>query len=208
VNALPELSTCPHCGGQTRLDPSAQYRWVCAACGGPRIPGSTEPSKALSSARVAAMTAFGWSAGSIVLAMIGVAGGALASIVAMASGAAGATIGVVALLLFVLAWRASTSAAARRKEARSSVDDAWREAILAKLRSGGDGTTAATLAKEMRIDEAEADRLLTELSADDRVRVDVGEGHVHYRVDGPPPPLEEEREHEDENEERARGERA
>jgi len=50
---LGELGACPHCGGQTRLEPSPTLRWVCGACGGARVPG-LEPHVLARDLRIAA----------------------------------------------------------------------------------------------------------------------------------------------------------
>jgi hypothetical protein len=185
---MPELTACPHCGGKTVMAHDTRLRWVCAACGGPRIPGAPGHARAVGSAlaraRVAQTAGFAWGAGALVLALTALMGTALAAILWGASHVAGGTLGALAAALLGFAWRASSRAGGRRREAKRELDAAWRDGALALLRARGGDATAAELAEEMRVDEADADALLTELGGHDRVRVEIGdEGTVRYRAE-------------------------
>jgi hypothetical protein len=183
VELRTDLSECPHCRGKTAIQPDARLRWVCAACGGPRVPGGPTKSRALAKARVAQAAAFGWGAGAIALAVAGALAAGLAALLWAAAASAGIAVGVVSALMLLFAWRASARAGARRKELAASVEDAWREGARAILAARGRDTTPAQLAEAMQIDEGDADELLTSLAAHDEARVAIGSGDVKYRVE-------------------------
>jgi hypothetical protein len=184
VELRTDLSDCPHCGGKTALVADPRLRWVCAACGGPRVPGGPPKSRALAKARVAQAAAFGWSAGAIALAIGGALSAGLAALLAGVALSFGIAVGLVSLLMLVFAWRASARAGQRRKEISLSIEDAWRDAARAVLAKRGRDTTAAQLAEVMQIDEGEADDLLTSLAAHDEARVAIESGEVKFRIEG------------------------
>jgi hypothetical protein len=196
VELRTDLTECPHCHGKTALQPDARLRWVCAACGGPRVPGGPLKSRALARARVAQAAAFGWSAGAIALAVSGAFTAGLAALLFGPAMSLGIAIGVVGALMLLFAWRASARAGARRKELAASIEDAWREGARAILAQRGRDTTPAQLAEAMQIDEGEADELLTSLAAHDEARIAIDGGDVKYRIQRESEEAEEEEEDE------------
>jgi hypothetical protein len=176
------LTLCPHCGGTTVVLPDPRFRWVCGACGGPRVPGAPGKNAALARARVAQAAAFGWGAGSIALAVTGALTSGMAALLWAASHGIGIGVAVLAALFLVFAWRASSRAGARRTEAAQAAKDGWREGARSIVLAHGRTMTATELAREMQTDEAEADELLTEIAANDEVRREIGDGDVRFRV--------------------------
>jgi ribosomal protein S27AE len=183
MNATPELALCPHCGGMTVLAPDPRFRWVCGACGGPRVPGAPGKNAALAQARAALAAAFGWGAGAIALALTGALTAGLAALLFMVSQGLGIAIGVLAAVFLLFAWRSSARAGKRRAEAADAVKRGWREGARAILTARGRNTTAAQLAAIMQVDTETADELLTELAAHDEARMDIDDGSVKYRID-------------------------
>ncbi len=164
---------------------SPRFRWVCGVCGGPRVPGSSGKNAPLARARVAQTAAFGWSAGAIALAMTGALTSGMAALLWTAVPTLGVVVGVVGALFLLFAWRSSARAGKRRKDADDAVKEGWRQAVRSILATDGRQTTAAALARQMRIEEAEADELLTDLAAHDELRVDIDDGSVRFRVPKP-----------------------
>jgi hypothetical protein len=162
----------------------AKLRWVCGACGGPRVPGASGKNAALTRARAAQAAAFGWSGGSIALALTGALTSGMAALLWTAAlHGLGAAIGVLGAIFLLFAWRASARAGVRRREATEAVAEGWREGARSILAARGRDTTAADLAVAMQIEEAEAEELLNALAAQDEVRLDVGDGgELRYRV--------------------------
>ncbi len=177
-------NTCPHCGAvarSTRRDASAP--WVCAVCGGPRIPGDAGGASARESLRRAKhlgvqslrsrASALLWSLTAVSL--------LLPSIFAT-SLVLGALLGVVAAGCALLALRASM----RSRRARIASEEASSEAWLAateEVARGSRGITAHDLASRLQIAEGQAERLLARLAVDDRTYVEVsGDAEVRYSV--------------------------
>ncbi len=126
---------------------------------------------------------FGWSAGSLVLAVSGAMTAGLAALLWVASPTLGIVVGTLAALVLLFAWRAAARAGARRREAKQATREGWRAAALQVLRARARDTSTAELADQLRIDERAADRLLTELSARDEAHIDIEDGTVKYRVE-------------------------
>ena len=183
MNASPELALCPHCGGMTVLAADPRYRWVCGACGGPRVPGASGKSAALARARAAQAAAFGWGAGAIALALTGALTAGLAALLFMVSQGLGIGIGVMAAMFLLFGWRSSARAGKRRREAADAVKQGWREGAKVILTTRGRDTTAAQLAAIMQVDTETADELLTDLAAHEEARIDIDDGNVKFRID-------------------------
>ncbi len=184
----PGLSLCPHCGGMTVVLPDPRFRWVCGACGGPRVPGAAGKNAPLARARVAQAAAFGWGAGSIALAFTGALTSGMAALLWTASHGLGGGIGVLGAIFLVFAWRASARAGARRSDAAREVKAGWREGARTILAARGGNMTAAELAREMRIEPPEADELLTDLAAHDEAHLEIDDGDVRFRIEPPAAP--------------------
>ena len=179
---------CPHCGGQTRLEESARFRWVCAVCGGPRIPVKDERAhsqgekESLRSAHLAAKRAFGWRMAATGLGLTGAIVAALGLIFTGAHAVVGLFILGVALAFIVFAMRFAASARRELTSAKLGVFAAWGMVGEALLRLNGQ-LTAKEIAALMQTTEGDAERMMTVLSADSRVRVDLGDdADLRYRV--------------------------
>ena len=183
-------NVCPHCGATARVEPKAFgtiTRWVCAMCGGPRIPGGfggDESKNALREAKTLLGGATRAKARAIAWTILAV----LATLVVLAASAKEALLATIALSLMaivpaILAVRARGQGTKRKENADAALDRAWlaaAEEIAAKSKKG---VTAKELGKALQIDEARADKLLTQLAVHDKTRIDVGDdAEVRYSV--------------------------
>lgn len=182
VPTLGEHDRCPHCGGLTLIQEDELLHWVCAVCGGPRIPrekGDTPDEDIDRSLKKAgdlrtqgiAWRLTGWAAAFI--AALG-AGGAIVMFsysiaVAIILGALGLGLGVAAL-----GWR--SRGATRLQDATRAWEKAWDLEIERLLAKGS--LTPKQIAKKLKIDEEYIDKHIARLSATDRVRVDVHPGEL------------------------------
>jgi hypothetical protein len=185
-----EGNRCPHCGATARAEPKVEgtiTRWVCAMCGGPRIPGGfggDEAKNALREAKTLFSGATRAKARSIAWWILAV----LATLVVALVSAKEALLATIALSLMaivpaVLGLRARGQASKRIENGNGALDRAWlaaAEEIAAKHKAG---ITAKELGKALSIDEARADQLLTQLAVHDRTRIDVrDDAEVVYSV--------------------------
>lgn len=175
-----EPGACPHCGATGHLERHVVLRWVCAVCGGPRLPGVPSPPAREASAlrrsfaewrgkQTRGVAAAGLTGLGVVL-----AGGAVAGLLAGAL-AAPAVLGAAAVVAAVGGAGSRAKARARAKAARGAVDEAWDGAVARALDTAGRHLTAAELATALRLEEPEAEELLGRLAAGDRVRVHLGD---------------------------------
>ena len=156
-------------------------------CGGPRVPGGfggDESKNALREAKTLFGGATRAKARSIAWSILAV----LAALVVMAASAKEVFLATLALSLMaivpaILGLRANGQAKKRKENGDAALDRAWlaaAEEIAAKHRNG---VTAKELGKTLQIDEARADKLLTQLAVHDKTRIDVGEdAEVRYSV--------------------------
>jgi hypothetical protein len=161
-------------------------------CGGPRIPGGlggeaartalTEQKRWLGAARLASVSTVLRGAFAAVATLVALAIHP-ASIVAKAIAFA---IAVVPLVLAVVSRARAT--AARERAARAS-DEAWHAAAEDAAARRPGGIRASELATALGIEVDHADRLLTQLAAHDRTRVDIGDD-AEIRYSTAPPELE------------------
>lgn len=183
--AVPELGEhdrCPHCGGLTVLQEDSELLWVCAVCGGPRIPQekgdtlSEDAVRALKKANDQRTSAVAWRltswAGAFVAAL-GIGGAAVLVSYSIATAVILGAIGVIAALAAV-GWRRRSSA--RRDVAQQAWERAWEKEIEDLLHKGT--LTAKQIAKKLKIEEEEVEKIVARLSATDRVRIDVGPGEL------------------------------
>lgn len=186
-----ELSPCPHCGAAARTEASASLRWRCAVCGGPLVP--TEAGVARSNAELphlvrsqrARAMALGWTAAAFMLVAVALMAAGAGLLVWFASHAAAIVLAVLATAAAAIAAGSARRARARRKDARVELDAAWERVAREVLKARGGETTAADLAKAMQTDEEHAEHLLSALSVEGRVRVDVrDDAELAYRVEG------------------------
>ena len=183
---MASVATCPHCGASARFDPSPALLFCCAVCGGPVVPCDaprTHPDAELAhlvTAQRARAMALGWTAGALVLALscVFVASIALLLLAVQARPSA-AILAVVALGAAALGTVAGGRARAQRRRVRESLDLAWQRAaedVLATRGARGlEVMRPPELAAVLQTTEAHAERLLSVLSAEGRVRVHVGE---------------------------------
>jgi len=181
---------CPHCGAQARMEEHAELRWVCAVCGGPRVPvedaaahSDRERTELLRAGRAKKM-AFAYRMFGIGLSLTGTL---LAGL-----GAALATVHVpVALVLIAFAVAALTAgityvrrANKQREEAKKAVFEAWESVAesLLQARAGANGgeVTGEQIAREMHTSVEDVERMMSFLSVDDRVRIVVKDAELVY----------------------------
>lgn len=185
-----EGGTCPHCGGLTRVEEHPRFRFVCAACGGPRI--AAPDRRALEGPRVVEelrrangtrRAAFTWRVAATAL-------GACGTLVALLGAAlAAASIPVaVALLALTVGLFAPAIVFARRarrlsNDALRQVFVAWESAAYALVHAearDGNVPSGAELAKGLGTTEADVERMMTLLNVDDRVRIEVKDAEIRY----------------------------
>jgi hypothetical protein len=188
-----EALRCPHCRAIADLETCDVLHFACAICGGARIP-TDDAALVRSNAELDLLKQAGrartvggvWKIGAAVTGGFGVlAAMVLALVVAVAHPGTLATIAaaVVAAAPFVFAALAWGHAAARTKEAASTVDQAWHLVVAELARAHGGEIDAAAVAKAMRISQAGADRLLATMSAKSLLAGSVtSEGALRYRL--------------------------
>lgn len=188
----PELTQCPHCNAKARILADERFRWVCGACGSPRVP-SPDPkahseaekqhlqqaAKLVTQARLArvggSLTGLGATAIAflVLLALFVVHANPIFSILMIG----------LSVFLSVLTFSFGRSARAKIDEAKTEVTYAWQLVAEALLHLHGRALTAAELGTMMRTTEADAERVLTLLSVDDKVRSVVSEdAQLRYLV--------------------------
>ena len=181
-----ELHRCPHCGAVARTEKRSDSTFVCAVCGGPRIPGDVGGDDA-NNALLEAKTALGGATRAKARGVAWTILAIIATLVVLAATKAALTASLVLLALAIVpaffAVRARSQASKRKETADAAIEKAWLAAaheIAAKKRSG---ITAEELGKALSIDAARADKLLTELAVHDKTRIDVGDdAEVRYSV--------------------------
>jgi hypothetical protein len=166
-----EGNRCPNCGATARAEPKVQgthTSWVCAMCGGPRIPGGAggaDAANALREAKTlfdgatrARARAIAWT----ILAVLGT----LVVAAASAKEALAATLVLLSLAIVpaLLALRARSQGTSRKENAQAALERAWLAAAEEIATRAKHGVTAKELAKALAIDEARADKLLTLLA--------------------------------------------
>lgn len=181
------MDTCPLCGATAGCSLDPEFRYRCDVCGGPRVPlhaprkrrGAKELAalKRAETARKSRAKSRGGAiaAGLSAIGIIGMLG--LAGIVSLVAGwnlglwiflAGLFTVGPLAALTAWLARRASE----RSKEIPIAIDEAWMAAATDVVEQSSTPVTAESLAKALRIEEAQAEELLALLEASDLVRPD------------------------------------
>jgi hypothetical protein len=182
---MASVATCPHCGASARFDPNPALLFCCGVCGGPVIPcdaprahPDAELAHLVAAQRARAM-ALGWGAGALVLALSCVFVAAMAwLLVAVQAHASAAILAVVALGAAALGAVAGGRARTQRRRVRESLDLAWQRAaedVLATRGARGlvQALRPSELAATLRTSEPHAERLLSALSAEGRIRVQV-----------------------------------
>jgi hypothetical protein len=187
--ATGEANRCPHCQAIARVEPRGdgkRLRWVCGACGGPRMPGGLGAEAArtpLREARGSETRATRARAGFWVFALMA----AFFTLVAVAAWPAALFWKLfflaTAVVPAVLAMRARGRAGRADAAAHEALDRAWLAAAEDVAKQSKSGVTVAELAARLKIDPGRADHLLTQLAVHDRTRIDVGDdAEVRYSV--------------------------
>ncbi len=182
-----EENRCPACGAFARVDRDPVLRFVCAVCGAPRIGGkakqSEDTNRAIAAAGKAKRSAFAWRAGSWALGIPAAFALILAAVLAPQSFLASGILIAGGVFLAIFSARASRTARTERKKLMSAWNEAWENATLALLAKQGDKQlTAEDVGKELDLPTADAEALLTTLSAQSsvRVRIDEDEAKLTY----------------------------
>jgi hypothetical protein len=183
-----EINRCPHCQAVARIERKAPGTWVCAVCGGPRLPsglGGALGVEALAEERTARafatkLRASAWVWGAVALIA------AFAVTLAWPASLVGKLIALaIAIAPTLLALRAGSKVSAEATRAEAAHERALLAAAHALAATKPDGITAAELAARLELPEPRADALLTELAVHERTRVDVGDdAEVRYSVTG------------------------
>ncbi|MBX3186640.1 MAG: hypothetical protein KF819_06480 [Labilithrix sp.] len=180
----------------------ARLKWVCGVCGGPRTPGGLGGEAALAPLREAKAHG-GRATRARAASWLFIVMATFMTLVAAAAWPAALTAKILLLALALtpalLAARARARASKADAASEAAMEGAWLAAAEDFATRAKKGVTPAELAKALKIDEARADRLLTELAASDRTRVDVDDDEVRFSVRPSPAkiripsePLEEE----------------
>ena len=182
-----EDKTCPHCGARAHREASARFRWVCGACGGPRL--ATKDISALSDERVlrelrkadaARKHAFARRVLATGLAATGTLVAVLGAVLAGASMFVSMALLAIAIGFFLPAVIMGRAARRFSKEAQRSTFAAWEAAAELVLRSAGRDLSGPELAQLLGTDEADVERMMSFLSADNRARIDVAGAELVY----------------------------
>ena len=184
-----ELSSCPHCAAQARIVADERFRWVCGTCGGPRVPvadarfHSDLEARHLKQAVVYTNQARLTRVGATITGL----GAAFFGVIAIAIGFAHFSplvpFSFLVLSLFASMLTIVMGVSARKKIdlAKENVTSAWEAVAELVLRAQRNPITALDLAQTMKTDEGDAERILTLLSVDDRVRAEVTqEAQIRY----------------------------
>jgi hypothetical protein len=184
---------CPHCRAIADLERSDVLRFACSICGGARIPmddtalvRSNTELDLLRQAGRARTAGWVWRVGAAVTGAFGVlAAVVLAFVVEVAQPSTLATIAaaVVVAVPFVSAAYAWQHGKIRTSEAASTVDQAWWMVVGELAKAHGGEIDAGTVAKAMRIDPTQADRILAAMSARSLLAGSISpEGALSYRL--------------------------
>ncbi|EYF04422.1 zinc ribbon domain-containing protein [Chondromyces apiculatus] len=194
------MDLCPHCGATSGVTADAELRFRCDVCGGPRIPPS--PRGARSGSEVPALrkaqeAVSGRSRGRAGAVAGGILLGADVLFLILWLIIAGAGLGFFLASLFTFvplalftAW-AVARARARGREIEPALDAAWLAAATDVAARSEDTLTTRDLARDLKIEQAQAEELMALLEVSDVVRSSVtSDGDMVYsqrlRVGGVP----------------------
>lgn len=181
-----ESNRCPHCNGIARLEPKGPGHWVCAICGGPRLPGGLggeAAAKALREEKAARSAGTRGRAGAWALGLVAALFTAMVALAWPAALALKVVMTLVALAPALLAVRSGARVAGATRDADAAHERALLAAAQALAAAKPEGVTAKELGERLAIDEARADALLTQLAVHDQTRIDVGDdAEVRYSV--------------------------
>lgn len=186
-----EHHKCPFCGIVAAPQQHPQLRFVCPACGAPRIPVPTnvEPSKAMTdaladvrsarSSRAVWRVAGGLTGAFGVLALLLFAGVLAIASPALVPALAG---GLITAIPFIFAALALINAGRRDQQVKSSLDAAWIEAARSLAETKGT-ITPRQLRESFGLEESDARQLAARLGAHHEVTTDVtDEGELALSV--------------------------
>jgi hypothetical protein len=190
---LDEHHRCPHCHAVAELEISADARFVCAVCGGARIPiddpAIPRSSEQIELLKVATLARSGRAAWRVVAFVVGGFGVFSLLVLWLAIAVADPPLpaSLVASLAVLAPFGFATYAwlRARRHAARlePALEQAWVFAARDIARARGGEIDARTLAKLTRIGERDADRLLSRMSAENLLTSSVtSEGSLQYTL--------------------------
>jgi hypothetical protein len=191
--ALGEHQRCPHCHAIADVEISPEARFVCAVCGGVRIPiddpaivRSPETIDLLRRATVARSARAIWRIVAAAVVGFGVFSVLVLWLVVdvahpiFAGAAVGALAALVPFAFGALSWKKSVE---RGAELAPLLDKAWMAAATDIARARGDKLDAPALAKITRISEATADQILSRMSAESVLSSSVtSEGGLQYTL--------------------------
>ncbi len=190
---LGEHHRCPHCHAIAGVEPSPEARFLCAVCGGVRIPiedpkvtHSPEQIEHLKRATNARSAGAVWQMVAAIVGAFGIFSVLvlwLAITVAhppLVASVVAALAVMVPFAFAVLAWRRSRACLA---DFAPAFDKAWIAAAADVARSRGGTLDRAELAKVTRITEQEADKVLARMSAESLATSSVtAEGVLTYTL--------------------------
>lgn len=187
------VARCPHCGNVTGLELSADLRYRCRICGGPRVPTrgkhperSMREREHLVTARRAQRAAWLFRALWIVSGVIGgftFLATLLTLLLFSGLGTAWASLLLFGAIPLLVAFWARRRTLKARTTVKDELDLAWSSVAHELLRASPNELTSAELADLMLTDELHADQLLARLNVDDQVHSRVtDEGQVTYSV--------------------------
>lgn len=189
-----ERHKCPFCGVVAQPQPHPSLRFVCPACGAPRVPATdaSKPSarvtKALGTARSARSSravwklASGLAAGFGALATLLLTGVALIASPSLFPLIAAGMVTAMPLVFAALAWWKVTK---RDEQLKDALDEAWMLAANDLVETRG-SIRAPQLAEAFGIEQGLADELLARLAAQPEIATDVtDEGDLALSVRAP-----------------------
>ena len=176
-----ERHKCPFCGVVAQPQPHPSLRFVCPACGAPRIPTTTDTqtssavAKALGTVRSAKSSQAVWKLASGLLGAFGgltillLVGVSLIASPSLLSLLAASVVTAMPLAFAALAW---WKAAKRKEQVEGALDEAWMLAANDLIEARG-SIQAPQLAEAFGIEANVADDLLTRLAARSEIATDV-----------------------------------
>ncbi|WP_394826912.1 hypothetical protein [Pendulispora albinea] len=195
---------CPHCGAQARMESDVVLRWVCAVCGGPRVPvedaaaHSEREREQLLRAGHAKKMAFAHRAFGIGLSLTGTMLAALGAALATVAGAVALFMVLAAVVALVFGITYVRSAKRRDTEAKEAVFEAWETVAegLLRARAGTDQgeVTGEQIARAMHTSVEDVERMMSFLAVDNRARIVVKDAELVYTsgdMTSQPPAAEE-----------------
>ncbi len=162
-------------------------KWVCGACGGPRMPhglGGEAAAAPLREAKASQRRALRLRAQFWAFTLMAI----FFTLVAVAAWPAAAIVSKLILLALAMtpslvAARARSRASHANADGNEAIERAWLAAAEDVASHAKNGVTVADLGKRLQIDPLKAEKLLTELAVHDRARIDVDDdAEVRYSV--------------------------